>query len=112
MQRAGLLQDLRQLPPLAVRVSAVDDPDARAYAEQLREVLAEAGWPAQGVFVPDDERNATNAGVYVAVRDDIPPDEARHLLHALQRIGIAAQTAHKTGLPDNRTVEILVGLKP
>lgn len=108
-QRGILLRDLSRIAPIDVRVSAVDEAEPRAYAQQLLDVFVEAGCKAEGVFV--DRTNAANVGVFLAIKGDTPPDEARLLLNALIRVGVDARESRKAGLPNNRTVEILVGLR-
>jgi hypothetical protein len=107
-QRRALLDRLRRLQPLQVRVSAVNEPGAIRYARELRNVLQAAAWSATGVYKGAGETTPT--GVALAVRNIVaPPGEARVLLDALRRQGTRVVWAHKPEILHDRTIEIQVG---
>ena len=109
MQRAQLLDRLRQLPPAELRITAVPDGEAVRFARQLLEVFIEAGWPARGVYRAP-HAIAGSTGLFLAAKDrDAVPDEARHLLLALSQFGLPAVESTKSGLPHAKALEILVG---
>jgi hypothetical protein len=107
-QRVTLLQALGRMQPLQVKVSAVNRRVAVRYARDLRAVMRDANWPVTGVFkTPGDP---TMRGVSVAVRNVVAPSgEAMALMNSLRRIGLPATWDHKPELPDDRTVELVVG---
>jgi hypothetical protein len=107
IQRAGLLADLLEAPPLPITVSALHaDDEAIGVAKELLEVLRDAKWPARGIRLDQAPDNASNAGVTVAISvgDDPPPNEAELLLRALTR------TSGR--LRDRRSVELFIGRRP
>jgi hypothetical protein len=107
-QRRTLLQALGQLPPLQIRVSAVNEEEAIHFARQLRDAMTEARWPVAGVFKCQGDAGTT--GVTLAVRNVVaPPGEAIALMNTLRRIGILANWHHKPGLSGDRIVEVRIG---
>jgi hypothetical protein len=108
LQRGALLRCLGRLEALDVRVAAVNEPDAIAYARGLRDVVQEAGWPAMGVFRCNGSADGT--GVTLVVRNVLtPPAEAVALMETLRRTGALAVWGHKPDLPDDRRIEIRIG---
>jgi hypothetical protein len=110
-ERAGLLRTLAQLPPVAIRVSAVPTTEARAYARQILDVLREAKWPARGVYRTKpgilDAR-----GLFVAVpSDERASRAAQWLLSAFERVGIQVERVEEPSLKPDK-VELLVGRPP
>lgn len=106
--RANLLEALARLPPVPVRVSAVDEAAAIRYARRLRDVMAEAKWPVRGVFKTEGPKPPV--GVILAVHNVVaPPGEAMALMTTLRRAGIPVDWGHKPELPAGTTVEILIG---
>jgi hypothetical protein len=107
-QRGRLRERLGGLEPLEVRVSAVNERGSIRYAQELRNLMHEAAWPATGVFRSTGDEECT--GVALAVRNIVaPPGEAMVLLNALRRLGTPVVWAHRPTLPDDRTIEIDVG---
>jgi hypothetical protein len=113
---ANMAQYLRTFGSQRVVVSCVpDDVEAYTYANQIANVLREAGWEALGPETTTIFGEAPAMGVTLYVRDGAaPPDAARLLLDALARFNIPYQSgiAPSDAIPDPATVELFVGHKP
>ena len=107
--RSGpLLETLAGMPPLAVRVTAVNDPAAIRYARELRDLMSEAKWPVSGVFRSNG--SAPPAGVILAVPNVLAPSaEAMAFMRALRRAGIPANWGHKPQLGRDAALELVIG---
>jgi hypothetical protein len=91
------------------------DSEAIAFAVELLKTLREADWPARGVRLDSNPENAANAGLVVAgspYGDQPPREEARLLLVALARAGLAPVTGVSGRVPDQNEVELFVGRRP
>jgi hypothetical protein len=107
-RRGTLLEALVGLPPLAVRVTAVNERAAIRYARELRDVMSEAKWPVSGVFKSNG--STPQAGVVLAVPNVLAPSpEAMALMRALRRAGIPANWGHKPELGRDRALEVVIG---
>jgi hypothetical protein len=94
---------------LTIRLAAVGDPEAVAYARLLLRAVQKAGWHADGIAKAPI---TTNAGVSLAIRDARrPPDEARDLVLAFAGAGILVAETEKASL-EERVIELQVGAKP
>ncbi|HYS16854.1 MAG TPA: hypothetical protein VET45_08020 [Candidatus Binatia bacterium] len=113
IQREHLILRLRQLPtPSELRVVAVPDEEAVRFAQELRDVFLEAGWPARGVFhaLP---ANVGSTGLFIAVQDgNFPSEEERRLLLALSEFGMYAVKSTSPKLTHPKALELLVGHRP
>ena len=113
VQRARLLDQLRRTPTIAVTVSAPrGDAEAIGFAVQLLQVLRDASWPAKGVRTVGNPEDVATSGIVVAVAaeaDQPPREEARLLLVALARAGLAPVTRASARVPDRDQVELFVG---
>jgi hypothetical protein len=115
-QRATLVEQLRRAlmmcgsrwdVPLVVRVAAVNDDDASAYARLLLRVLRKSGWRADGVFKAAE----MGPGLSLAVSDgQRPPEEAREIILAFRAAGLVLMETEKAAL-DRHSVELGIGLK-
>jgi hypothetical protein len=117
-QRTILVERLRQVlmtfgprsggGRLTIRVAAVADPEAVAYARLLLRMIHKAGWHADGILKAPI---TTNTGVALAIRDARqPPAEARDLVLAFAGAGVLVAETEKPSL-EERLVELQVGAK-
>jgi nitroreductase len=132
MQRGSLVAELRRLAgahlaaangsgwDVRVRVAAADDPEARAFAAQLRDALVDAGWAARGIFrAPSGNGSSANGhsahdaagGAIVVAVQGVAFAEAYELQLALEQLGFGAVGATKPTLAP-REIEVLVARTP
>jgi hypothetical protein len=113
IQREHLVLRLRLLPAaIEFRVVAVPDDEAVRFAQELLDVVVEAGWPAHGVYraLP---ANVASTGLFVAVQDgNYPSEEERRLLLALSEFGMYAVKSTSPRLTHPKALELLVGHRP
>ena len=113
---AKLVEYLRQAGGQRVVVSCVpDDVEAFTYANQIANLLREAGWEALGPEKTTIFGEAPAMGVRLFVRSGVvAPDAARILLDALTRFNIPFQSgiAPSDAIPDPATTELFVSHKP
>lgn len=111
IQRVQLLERIRRLRALQIRIAAVPDREAVNFARELLDVFLAAGWRAQGVY-RTSHGNVGRTGLFLAVKDDdSAPDEARWLLLLLDEVGLEASQATKAALPVG-VLELVVGRRP
>ncbi len=105
---------LRQSPRRRVIVSCVpDDVEAHAYANQITNMLREAGWEALGPEKTTIFGEAPGMGIRFYVRGGIAADTAKILQDAFARFNIPYQSgiAPSDANPDPATVELFVSRK-
>jgi hypothetical protein len=111
-----IVEYLRQAGSHRVVVScAPDDMEAFGYANQLANLLREAGWDALGPEKTTIFGEAPAMGVRLFVRAGaVTPDAARILIDAFTRFNIPYQSgiAPSDAIPDPWTTEIFVSHKP
>jgi hypothetical protein len=116
IQRAGLLEELRQTPTLPITVSAPrGDAEAITFAGELLDVLRAAQWPVTGIRLDATLGNAANAGLMIAVSPfgaEPPKNEAHLLFDALERVGLAPVMIMSDRLRDQTSLELFVGRRP
>jgi outer membrane murein-binding lipoprotein Lpp len=107
---------LRQVGSQRVVVSCVpDDMEAFNYANQIANLLREAGWEALGPEKTTIFGEAPAMGVRLFVRSGVmAPDAARILIEAFTRFNIPFQSgiAPSDAIPDPMTTELFVSHKP
>jgi hypothetical protein len=107
---------LRQAGSRRVVVScAPDDVEAYAYANQIANVLREAGWDALGPEKTTIFGEAPGMEVRLYVRNAAgPPDAANLLIDAFTRFNIPIESgiAPSEAIPDPATTELFVSHKP
>jgi hypothetical protein len=113
---AKMADYLRQFGGRRVVVSCVpDDIEAFTYANQLANVLREAGWDALGPEKTTIFGEAPAMGVRLFVRGGVlAPEAARFLIDAFTRFNIPYQSgiAPSDAIPDPATTELFVSHKP
>jgi hypothetical protein len=113
---AKLAEFLRQSGSHRVVVSCVpEDTEAFAYANQIANVLRQAGWDALGPETTAIFGETPAMGVALYVRNgSAPPETARLLLDGFTKFNIPYQSGitPSAAIPDAATVEIFVGHKP
>ena len=90
------------------------DVEAFTYANQLANILREAGWDAPGPEPTAIFGAGPAMGINLYVRGPRTPDAARILLDAFAKFNIPYQSrvAPNAAIPDAETVELFVGAKP
>jgi hypothetical protein len=113
---AKKLEDyLRPFGSHRVVVSCVPgDPEAFTYANQITNLLRNAGWDAHGPETTAIFGDAPAMGIRLFVRSGVAPDTAKILLDAFSRFDIPYKsgTTSNDMIPDNTTVELFVSHKP
>ena len=112
---AKLADYLRQFGPHRVVVScAADDVEAYTYANQLANILRNAGWEAPGPEIIANQAGAASMAVSLYTRDPRSPEAARILVDAFGRFNIPyhAGIAPNEAIPDPATAELHVAKKP
>jgi len=113
---AKLVEHLRQAGGRRVVVScAPDDMEAFNYANQIANLLREAGWDALGPEKTAIFGEAPAMGVRLFVRPGAAtPDAARILIDAFTRFNLPYQSgiAASDAIPDPATTEIFISHKP
>ncbi len=113
---AKKLEDyLRPFGSHRVVVSCVPgDPEAFTYANQITNILRNAGWDAHGPETTAIFGDAPAMGIRLFVRSGVAPDTAKVLLDAFSRFDIPYKsgTTSNDMIPDNTTVELFVSHKP
>lgn len=112
---SSIAQHLRQYGSQRVVVSCVpDDVEAFAYANQLANIMREAGWEALGPEKTTIFGEAPSMAVRLFVRNtSVPPEAARVLIDAFSRYNIPYQAGitPSDAIPDPATVELFVSRK-
>jgi len=107
---------LRQTGPHRIVVSCLpDDLEAFTYANQLANVVREAGWEALGPEKTTIFGEAPAMGIRLYVRGGgAGPEAGKLLVDAFTRFNIPFQSgvAPSDAIPDPATVELFVGPKP
>jgi hypothetical protein len=112
-RRDRLRRTLASAKPGSVRVCHMtDDPGTTALAQQLLDVMKDAGWD-----VPKDLWGLINLsveGIQMRVSDpDRPPAAAATLKDALRRVGLHSATVRtQPGLAQDKEVVLVVGTNP
>ena len=113
-RRDQLRRALAAATPASVEVlyTAADDPEIAALAQQLFDVLKEAGWKVEdGLF---GLSGLPVEGIQIRVSDPArPPTAAIILKDALKAVGLPSSIVKtQPGLPQAREVVLIVGAKP
>ena len=114
---AKLGDDLRKAGSHRVVVScAPKDVEAYDYANQIANVLRQAGWEALGPEATTifGEAPAMGLRLYITSSGAAPPDAAKLLIDAFTRLNIPFESGitPSTAIPDPATNEIFVSHKP
>jgi hypothetical protein len=112
----GLVEFLRKAGSHRVVVSCVpDDVEAFAYANEIANLLRQAGWDALGPETTKIFGEGTRMGVALYVRNGTaPPEAATLLVDGFTRFNIPYHSGvmPSEAIPDTATVELFVGHKP
>jgi uncharacterized membrane protein len=111
-QHALFLAELKDIPKGKITVTIFShDPEITQYANQLRDLINDAGFDAD--FVKTDiDADWTPAGVILGVKNDkIQPPFAVPLQHAFSGIGIHTEGIIDASIEDTDTLHIIVGSK-
>jgi len=108
-QRNLLISRLRQWPPLSFEILAtIGDAEAQIFAEELYNLLSQAGWTPQyraGQFIPTGDRPV---GMILTVRDQTTAKGAAVFQSLVESFGFHAPGKLDSNFPPDR-VQIIVG---